>query len=78
VNYALDEGLAEGVSTIGALACAAYSLTGAMVAYSHGIETRVTLIWSIGAWWGLGGALMHATLSAFGAHFLHFLTSNSP
>lgn len=65
-NYELDPGLAEAISTFGALACVSYSLTGLAVAYSHGLEYRVTLIWAIGAWWGLGAALMHATLSAFG------------
>ena len=57
-NYALDDGLAEAFATAASLGAAALALGGAGVAYTHNLETRMTMLWTLGAWWGVGTALM--------------------
>ena len=60
-NYELGVGVAEGWAALGSLCGAVVGLGGAAVAYRHDLESRLTLLWVVGAWWALGTAMMVST-----------------
>ena len=61
-NYEVDDGVAEPWAALGSLLGAGLGLGSAVTAYAHNLEPRMTMLWIIGAWWGLATAMMVSNL----------------
>ena len=57
-NYEVGEWVAEAWTALASLCAAALGLGGAVVAYTHDLEPRMTLLWVLGGWWALATAMM--------------------